>query len=694
MDLLPSSWIALLALLLVLSAATALVFALRQRDRVARQADALLQDIETLNDRLWALADSEERYRSLIEAQGDLIVRRDDGRVVYANAAYAALLGLDETSVAGSRLEPQRLEARAAQALEGGARVFDERLATPQGERWISWVETVVPVALGKTVLQRVGRDITARIASEQALVEARARAESASEAKSRFLATVSHEFRTPLNGILGMADLLGDTRLDPEQATYVGALRTSGEALLSLVDDILDVAKVEAGKLELAPAPFDPAQLIETVCELMAPRAQEKGLEIAASIAPDLPARLVGDRDRLRQILLNLVGNAVKFTAEGGVGISLSHRAGRVEIAVADSGPGIPQSRHAAIFEEFEQAETGTSRSHSGTGLGLAIVRRLVTLMGGDIALDSSPGAGSVFTVSLPLAVEDATPVLIPPDWRGRRILIVAAGPFGPGFLAQAVEAAGGEAICCDAAAPALAELRSGSDFAAILIDRGLGHEAALELAEAARQAGLSERLILLTPGERRQGGAVLASAFSGFLIKPVRARSLYERLSASAREMPQRSLPVASAAPGTAGPRLTVLVAEDNDINALLVTRTLEKLGHRAVRVRDGRAALRHVEASLSGMEDHLDLVLLDIRMPELDGLGVARAIRAREAEIKTSDKLPLLAVTANVSAADQAEARAAGMDACLAKPLERAVLIEWLARITSRHSVPTGG
>ncbi len=361
-----------------------------------------------------------------------------------------------------------------------------------------------------------------------------------------------------------------------------------------------------------------------------------------------------------------------MKFTAEGGVGISLSHRAGRVEIAVADSGPGIPQSRHAAIFEEFEQAETGTSRSHSGTGLGLAIVRRLVTLMGGDIALDSSPGSGSVFTVSLPLAVEDATPVLIPPDWHGRRILIAAAGPFGPGFLAQAVEAAGGEAICCDAAAPALAELRSGSDFAAILIDRGLGHEAALELAEAARQAGLSERLILLTPGERRQGGAVLASAFSGFLIKPVRARSLYERLSASAREMPQRSLPAASAAPGAAGPRLTVLVAEDNDINALLVTRTLEKLGHRAVRVRDGRAALRHVEASLSGMEDHLDLVLLDIRMPELDGLGVARAIRAREAEIKTSDKLPLLAVTANVSAADQAEARAAGMDACLAKPL----------------------
>lgn len=694
MDLLPLSSVAIVVSLLVLSAATALVVALRQRNRIARQADALLLDIETLNDRLWALADSEERYRSLIEAQGDLIVRRDDGRIVYANAAYAGLLGLAEADVVGSRLEPQRLEARAAQALEGGARVFDERLATPQGERWISWVETVVPVALGKTVLQRVGRDISARIASEQALVEARARAESASEAKSRFLATVSHEFRTPLNGILGMADLLGDTALDPEQATYVGALRTSGEALLSLVDDILDVAKVEAGKLELALAPFDPAQLVETVCELMAPRAQEKGLEIAAAIAPDLPARLVGDRDRLRQILLNLVGNAVKFTAQGGVGISLSHTDGRIEIAVADTGPGIPESRHAAIFEEFEQAETGASRSHAGTGLGLAIVRRLVGLMGGTIALESRPGAGATFTVSLPLAVAEAAPALSPPDWTGRRILIAAAGAFAPQFLVKAVEAAGATAIRCDAAEPALAALRAMPALDAILIDRALGQDSAFQLAEAARRAGLSERLVLLTPGERRQAGPGFAPAFTGFLIKPVRARSLYERLSAAAQAAPRRDPGQASGtAPGAQGPRLTVLVAEDNDINALLATRTLEKLGHRAVRVRDGRAALRHVEASLSGMEEHLDLVLLDIRMPELDGLAVARAIRALEAEIRTSEPLPLLAVTANVSAADQAEARAAGMDACLAKPLERAVLAGWLERVASRHNVATG-
>ena len=689
MDLPTPPWIILLAVLLALAAGVALAVALRQRNRIAAQANALLRDIEGLNDRLWALADSEERYRSLIEAQGDLIVRRDDGRIVYANAAYAALLGLDESNVVGSRLQPQQLETRPAQALDGGARVFDERLATPQGERWISWVETVVPVAMGKTVLQRVGRDITARIASEQALVEARARAESASQAKSRFLATVSHEFRTPLNGILGMADLLQDTELEPEQATYVGALRSSGEALLSLVDDILDVAKVEAGKLELAVAPFDLAQLTETVCELMAPRAQEKGLEIAASIAPELPARLIGDRDRLRQILLNLVGNAVKFTGQGGVGISLSRRDAMVEIAVADSGPGIPENRHAAIFEEFEQAETGATRNHAGTGLGLAIVRRLVTLMGGTIAVASRLGAGATFTVRLPLLVEDAAPVLALPDWSGRRVLVVSAGPFGAQFMARAIAAAGAEALCCASAEAALAILARETGLFAILIDRSLGQEPAVRLAEAAGRAGLRERLVLLSPGERRMSGPVLHPGFTGFLVKPVRAKSLYERLSSPMRASPQRGAGRAalSAARDEALHGLTVLVAEDNDINALLAVRTLEKLGHKAVRVGDGRAALRHVEASLSGMEAPLDLVLLDIRMPELDGLSVARAIRAREAEIG-SDPLPLLAVTANVSQADQELARAAGMDACLAKPLERAVLTQWLAQIASRQ------
>lgn len=222
---------AVLASLLTVLAGVAAVMQLRARNRVVEQALDMTQDLEKLTDRLWALADSEERYRSLIEAQGDLIVRRNEGSIVYANAAYAALLGANEAEIIGSRTAPRVIESRPAQALTDGTRIFDECIASPEGgERWISWVETIVPVALGKTVLQRVGRDISARIAGEQALEEARSRAETANEAKSRFLATVSHEFRTPLNGILGMADLLNDTRLDPEQTTYVRALRTSGK--------------------------------------------------------------------------------------------------------------------------------------------------------------------------------------------------------------------------------------------------------------------------------------------------------------------------------------------------------------------------------------------------------------------------------------------------------------------------------
>lgn len=658
------------------------------RSRIVRQAGELARDVDTLNDRLWTLADSEERYRSLIEAQGDLIVRRDAGRIVYANAAYAALLGIDEAELVGSRGEPRRIASRPTEALADGTRVFDECLIGGDGaERWISWVETVVPVALGKTVLQRVGRDITARIAGERDLVEARARAESASDAKSRFLATVSHEFRTPLNGILGMADLLRDTRLDPEQTTYVDALRTSGEALLSLVDDILDVAKVEAGKLELTQQPFDIALVTEGVTELMAPRAQAKGLEIATSIAPGLPSLVIGDRDRVRQILLNLTGNAIKFTDIGGVGIRLDYSPEGVVIAVADTGPGVPADRLQAIFEEFEQADSTATRRHEGTGLGLAIVRQLAKLMGGDVSVESEPGRGSLFRVKLPLAASSTASVLAPPDWSGRQVLVASDAAFGSQFVMEALAATGAATVLAATVDAALAALAEQTVFDAVLIDQTLGADSARALAAAATEAGIEERVVLLSPGERRSSGPPREAGFSGFLIKPIRARSLYERLS---------SRPTSDAAPApeptrqpTAEPtpapytRLRVLVAEDNEINALLATRTLERLGCTAIWARDGRQALEQVEDSLDGAQPRFDLVLLDIRMPELDGLAAARAIRAMEARLR-APRLPLIAVTANVSPSDRAAALAAGMDDCLAKPFERATVERWLQRV----------
>jgi signal transduction histidine kinase/CheY-like chemotaxis protein len=689
MGLFATTWAALAVIVLALFAGGATLMLLRQRDRIGRQAAELAGDVEALNDRLWVLADSEEHYRSLIEAQGDLIVRRDGARVVYANAAYAALLGLDEVQVVGSLAQPQCIACRPALALEGGARVFDECVATPEGERWISWVETVVPVALGQNVLQRVGRDITARIAAEQELVEARARAESANEAKSRFLATVSHEFRTPLNGILGMAELLGDTGLEPEQATYVRALRTSGEALLGLVDDILDFAKVEAGKLELAQERFDVGLLLETVSELMAPRAQAKGIELAAHLSPDMPTHFAGDRDRLRQILLNLVANAIKFTDRGGVGIRIGREGDLVDIEVADTGPGVPAERREAIFEEFEQADNSSARRHEGTGLGLAIVRRLVGLMGGSVWVEARIGGGSVFHVRLPLIVAaDAAPPALP-EWDGKHVLIVSAAPFGADFLQESISAAGGSATQAVDVAQAQALLRSDAGYGTVLIDQDIGRDGAIALAQAAGLAGVRESLIMLSPLERRQFGSPREAGFTGFLVKPVRARSLYQRLS----PRPTSAAPVdtqGSAPSSILHRRLTVLVAEDNEINALLATRTLERFGCAAIWARDGRRALAAVAEGFAGTGPSFDLVLLDIRMPELDGLAVARAVRELEQARPHLPPLPMIAVSANVAEGDRAAALAAGMDDCLAKPLDRAALQRWLDSVAAPQPI----
>ncbi|WP_199090671.1 ATP-binding protein [Bosea sp. ASV33] len=682
------SWLALAFAALLLPAGGAVLWLLRQRSGLRRQVASLAQDVEGLNDRLWTLADSEERYRSLIEAQGDLIVRRDGVRIVYANRAYAALFGAGEQDLVGSEMLLPQLASRPLVLLEGGARSFDECLATYEGERWISWVETAVPGPDGRTLIQRVGRDISARIAGEDALVEARAKAEAANEAKSRFLATVSHEFRTPLNGILGMADLLTDTGPDAEQATYVAALRTSGEALLALVDDILDFAKVEAGKLELVAEPFDMVLLVETVAELMAPRAQAKGIELAAHIAPDLPARFVGDRDRLRQILLNLVGNAVKFTEAGGVGLSLTRAGDRLEITVADTGPGIPADRLETIFGEFEQLDHGAAVGQAGTGLGLAIVRRLARLMGGEVHAESRLGEGATFRVSLPLVAAFDAPEPRIPHWRQHHVLLVSPAPFAARFLAETIRTTGATVSIAGTVEAARAKLDAQSSITAVLVDHALGDAPAKELAEAAAAAGIRDCLILLSPQARRQFGSPREAGFSGFLIKPVRTRSLYERLGNELQ--PGRSAaggPGALAAtrvrqPGTG---LTVLVAEDNEINALLATRTLERFGCTAIWARDGREALRRVEASFAGAAPPLALALLDVRMPVMTGLDCARAIRSLEKRLGRAATLPLVAVTANVSAADRAAAFAAGMDDCLAKPLEREALLRWLERLS---------
>jgi two-component system, sensor histidine kinase and response regulator len=530
-----------------------------------------------------------------------------------------------------------------------------------------------------------IGRNVTVRKQIEAELIKARTLAEAANRTKSEFLANMSHEIRTPLNGVIGMTELALDTELTAEQREYLETVQLSAGKLLNVINDILDFSKIEAGKIDIEMVDFDMRECVETTLKTLVHLAETKGLELLCDIAHEVPVTVRGDSIRLSQMILNLVGNAIKFTHEGQVTVKVEVEPHQGEgivlhLTVSDTGIGIPQGKQESIFNSFTQADTSTTREFGGTGLGLTITSRLAALMGGKIWVESESGKGSEFHFTVCLGAGDSPiphhqPTLPYEFLHGARVLIVDDNQTNRFILERMLTRWGMRTDCVESGEAALRELssahRSGDSYQLILTDKQMPNMDGFRLTEEIRSRAeiATANVIMMSSGAHRGDMARCQElGFSAYLTKPVRQGELRDAI---ARSLDRRTKRAGSAAPIPAKDRriaqhhaIHVLLAEDNLINQRLATRLLEKRGHRVTVANNGQEAITHLQRS------SFDLVLMDVQMPLVDGLEATRIIRKQEE--KTGIHQPIVALTAHAVKGDQERCEAAGMDGYLAKPI----------------------
>ncbi len=707
-----NSIFAAITLLFLLAGALIGYLNIRHDRERTRQMNKIADSERELRESRQALMESENRLRTILENVGDAVILISDmGKIELFNPAAELMFGYWAGELQGKEIGTIIPGTYKKKTVQEGA----EFLA-PKGTQQSlgKWKEILgqrkdgstfpLEVTVGEMWIREkrfftgVLYDVTQRMETEHSLLSAKESAEAANRAKSDFLAMVSHEIRTPLNGVLGMTNLLLDSGLTQEQYNYTHAVHNSGEILLNILNDILDYSKMEAGMLELEKFDFRLDQLIESATRLIAPQAEQKQIALAAWISPDLSEPLRGDPDRIRQVLFNLLGNAVKFTHQGGVLLEVSleevyDQWQTVKFTVCDSGIGIPEKIRQILFEKFTQADSSISRQYGGTGLGLAICKELVTLMGGSIDLTSEPGKGTTFWFTTPLEA-------LPPEeggvrWEalrvaGKKALLVIGDNPNRQALRNQLEGWGMEAVAADSMETVMEKIqtahRDSQPFELLFLDQSMAGQDELDLMKKLnRKFGRSGlRQVLITPmsgyGDAKQARKL---SHVTFLAKPIQPFALYnclrsifgaheteEGLDGTAGE---EGLPVISSKQPAAKP-LRVLVAEDNHVNGLLVSTWLDKLGHRADVVADGTEA---VSAMQNGM---YDLVLMDIQMPEMDGLEATARIRAMPGE---KGQIPIIAMTANTEKTEQDLYLKKGMNDLIGKPFDWKLMLEVLNR-----------